>query len=367
VKKKVQRKNPTIFPYRGKYRLQYVDSQGRNRTKTALNKHDAYKELVRLEQQLLIGTSTAGYKESPNLTEWLETWLKRRQSEVRITTFLGLESTVRLHIVPTLGQRRLDEVFVQHIEQLYASLLSNKGLSPATVRKVHVALGQAFSMAVRYGFLPRSPIAEVRVPAVRVSRKDTFDAQEVRLILDTASAISPRTYARFLLALRLGMRQGERLALNWNDLDLAQGLVRITKSVDAIPGLGAVVTPPKSAQSYREVPMDSETLLAFIKYKESISSVNTLSDLVFPSRSGNHANARVDYDAWKRLLRRARVRSLKLHDARHSAATLMLASGADARSIQFVLGHSSPGFTLATYVHPNTSRLREVLENSSKT
>ncbi len=366
MKKKVQRKNPTIFPYRGKYRLQYVDSQGRNRTKTALTKHDAYKELVRLEKQLLIGPSMAGYKECPNFSEWLETWLERRQSEIRITTFLGLESTVRLHIIPTLGQLRLDEVFVQHIEQLYASLLSNKGLSPATVRKVHVALGQAFSMAVRYGILARSPITEVRVPAVKPRRKDTFDAQEVRLILDTSSAINPRTYARFLLALRLGMRQGECLALNWNDLDLVDGLVRITKSVDAIPGLGSVVTPPKSAQSYREIPMDSESLLAFRKYKESLSSFIPLSDLVFPSRSGKHTNARVDYDDWKRLLKRAGVRSLKLHDARHSAATLMLASGADARSIQLVLGHSSPGFTLATYVHPNTSRLREVLENSSK-
>lgn len=150
------------------------------------------------------------------------------------------------------------------------------------------------------------------------------------------------------------------------DLDLTQGLVRITNSVDAIPGLGAVVTPPKSAQSYREIPMGSETLLVFREYRKSIPVPEKLSSLVFPSRSGNHTNARVDYDDWKRLLRHANVRSLKLHAARQSAATLMLTSGAAARSIQLLLGHSSPVFTLATYVHPNTSRLRELLEKSSQ-
>ena len=88
-------------------------------------------------------------------------------------------------------------------------------------------------------------------------------------------------------------------------------------------------------------------------------------ELLFPALKGSHRNARTDYDNWKRLLVVAGVRSVRLHDARHAAATLLLAAGADARSIQLLLGHSSPGFTLATYVHPDQEALRRALERAS--
>jgi integrase len=361
----IQRKSPTIFPYRGKWRIQYVDLTGRSRTKTAETKQDAYRELVRLEQQMALGFLDRPAREVPTLAEWLETWIATRQGEVRISTHLGFESTIRLHIKPFLGHKKIGDIRVGDVEGVYISLGRSNGLSPATIRKVHAVLSQSFAMALRYGYVARNPMAEVRLPQVRTKPKKVLTAAEVRRVLDTASALPGDPYPRFLLALRLGMRQGECLALTWDDVDLDARVVRVTKSVDVIPGRGVVVSPPKSSQSYRQVPMDSETHQAFAGLRSGQSRSVKGDSLVFPSLRGTYRNARVDYDSWQRLLSQSGVRQVKLHDARHAAATLMLESGADARSIQLLLGHSSPGFTLATYVHPRHEGLRDVLERAA--
>jgi integrase len=361
----IQRKSPTIFPYRGKWRIQYVDLTGRSRTKTAETKQDAYRELVRLEQQMALGFLERPTREVPTLAQWLETWMASRKGEVRISTYLGFESTIRLHITPLLGQKKIGDLRVGDIEGAYLKLGQSSGLSPATIRKVHAALSQALAMALRYGYIARNPMSEVRLPKARSTPKQVLTAAEVRRVLDTASGIQDDSYARFLLALRLGMRQGECLALEWDDIDFTARVVRVTKSVDVIPGRGVVVSPPKSAQSYRQVPMDNETYGAFLQLREGHLGPIKGDSLIFPSLKGVHRNARVDYDNWRRLLALAGVRKVKLHDARHAAATLMLESGADARSIQLLLGHSSPGFTMATYVHPRQAGLRDVLERAA--
>lgn len=362
--KPVQRKNPTVFPYRGKFRLQYVDAMGRQRTKTAATKLEAFRELAKLERQLELGFTDSRPREIPTVGDWFKVWLTRRESDVRMTTFLGFESTVRLHIAPHLGGQRLDLVRAQEIEALYKSLMGQHELSPATVRKVHAVLNQGFITAVRYGILARNPMVGVRIPKSMVTPKKTLSSVEVRLILDAARADSPELLVRALLALRLGMRQGECLALTWADIDTHSAIVSVTKSVDAIPGVGSVVTPPKSQQSNRNIPIDSETLEA-LKTLHDAAKPASGDTLLFSNERGGFKNARVDYDSWKRLLVKAGVRPVKLHDARHAAATLLLKSGADARTIQLLLGHSSPSFTLATYVHPETDALRAALSRVS--
>lgn len=360
----IQRKSPTVFPYRGKFRLQYLDTDGRVRTKTAATKLEAFRELAKLESQMQLGFVSKPTKEIPYLGEWLDVWLSQREREVRLTTHLGFESILRNYLKPLLGHLKLDQVTVFEVEAAYSVLGEDKGLSPATVKKLHSILSQAFGMALRYGLVSRNPMVSVKTPVVHVKPKETLTFVEVRKVLDTARMLEDDSYPRYLLALRLGMRQGECLALTWGDVDLQGGVIRVSKSVDVLPGRGAIVTPPKSRNSNRTIPLDDETLMALIKFQQSQNFPGD-EELLFSSLKGAHRNARTDYDNWKRLLVLAGVRSVRLHDARHAAATLLLAAGADARSIQLLLGHSSPGFTLATYVHPDQEALRRALERAS--
>lgn len=359
--KSIIKKSPTIFPYRGKWRIQYFDSEGRIRTKTAETQKDAYKDLAVLEQLIASGRLPKKLQDLPTLGDWLTTWCESRKGEIREITRIGFEASIRLHIIPALGKMRIDQVTTFQIEQLYKNLMKDKGLSPATIHRMHALLKHSFGLAMRYGFLTNNPMTFVKVPKKETPRIEALTLEEIKAILSAARAKGDVAYLRWLLALRLGMRQGECLALTVGDINLSQGTLSITKSLNTIPGQGFVISPPKSEKSNRLIPVDTEThrALAEVLHGRFMDSPNSL---IFQTSKGEPIDAKNDYRAWQALLRTAGVRKQKLHAARHGAATLMVSLGIDIRSIQLILGHSSPSFTLSTYVHPNQATLRAALQ-----
>jgi integrase len=125
--------------------------------------------------------------------------------------------------------------------------------------------------------------------------------------------------------------------------------------------LGFVFRSTKSESSCREIPLDKETFEVAKLVAESRSQRDP-STLVFTSASGGPVDAKSDYLAWQTLLKSVNVEPKKLHSARHTAATMMVQFGVDIKSVQELLGHSSPSFTMATYVHPSREHLRSALE-----
>jgi integrase len=160
------------------------------------------------------------------------------------------------------------------------------------------------------------------------------------------------------------MRQGECLALTLEDFDLVHGVVRINKTLNRLPELGFVLRATKSEASCREIPLDKETLQVVRLVAESEGHRDP-STLVFTSASGRPVDAKSDYLAWQKLLKSVNVEPKKLHSARHTAATMMVQFGVDIKSVQELLGHSSPSFTMATYVHPSKEHLRGAVEQLS--
>ena len=357
----ITKKSPTIFPYRGKWRIQYFDSEGRIRTKTAESQKDAYKDLAILEQLIASGRLPKRLQDLPTLGDWLQTWVEGRKGEIREITRIGFEASIRLHIIPALGSMRIDQVTTFQVEQLYKKLMKEKALSPATIHRIHALLKHSFGLAMRYGFIKTNPMQYVKVPKKETPRIEALTLDEINAILSVARNKGDVAYLRWLLALRLGMRQGECLALTLGDVNLAQGTISITKSLNTLPGQGFVISPPKSEKSNRLIPVDTETQRALAAVLQG-RFMDSPDSLIFQTANGEPVDAKNDYTAWQSLLRMAGVRKQKLHAARHGAATLMVALGVDIRSIQLILGHSSPSFTLATYVHPNQATLRAALQ-----
>jgi integrase len=288
-------------------------------------------------------------------------WLEQKSIQLKWSTTESLEALIRLHIRPALGHLRLNQVSPLLVEAFYSSLQGKKELSPATIKKVHTIMHQAFQQAVRYGQLPTNPMLSTKTPQANKPRIEVLSREQVKRVLAVAANQGPESYLRWLLALHYGLRQGETLALTWGDFEPSTGQLSINKSVNAKAGEGSIISRPKTDKANRIIPLTLQAQKSWKALAEYNTDVQD-STLVFQNTTGGYLNARTDYDRWHHLLKQAEVPKLKLHAARHTAATLLIESGADLRSVQLILGHSSPTFTASTYVHPSLMHIRSALE-----
>src|SRR5215207_3676239 len=155
-----------------------------------------------------------------NLTvgEYLDSWLKGSvRGSVRQSTFDRYEIAVRVHIKPALGRVKLKKLSPAHVAGFYQDRLS-AGFAPASVNKLHVTLHKALDQAVRWRMIPRNVAAVVKAPRPNPKEMRTLSAEETRKLLEAARG--DRFEALYVLAVTTGMRQGELLALKWQDVDL---------------------------------------------------------------------------------------------------------------------------------------------------
>src|SRR3954468_14511704 len=187
---------------------------------------------------------------APTVSEWLDHWLDNIAArKVRARTLESYRSTVRLHLRPGIGHHRLDRLQPEHLERLYAAL-AKKGLSPAPILRAHRVLSRALRVATQRGKLARNVATLVDPPAVK--RPQTalpLSAQEARQVM--AAAQARRNAARWTVALAVGLRQSEALALRWSDVDLDKGPLGVRRRLHRVSGHGLVYEEPKADRSRR--------------------------------------------------------------------------------------------------------------------
>jgi integrase len=230
-------------------------------------------------------------------------------------------------------------------------------LKSGTIRRMHSMLSSVFGFAKLQGVVSTSVIESVKKPRLERKSIEVFSTQEVETILKSLSQKPPAARLRWLLALRYGIRQGEVLGLKFSDFDLVRKRLKIQRTVNSLPGQGVVELPTKSRNSTREIPIDSEVV-------QLISQMDGKSWL-YPAENGMPIDATVDARRWRALLAGCGVRHLPLHSARHTVATHLMQKGTNPRVVQMLLGHSSPAYTLAVYVHPSMDEIASALANAS--
>lgn len=344
------RRKASVFPYRGKWRVQYLDLFGNQRTLTADSRQSAYLKLAEIEGEVRGGYLNPKADTMPSFAQWLEYWLGVRKPELNPTTWHGYESSCRNWLIPAMGHLRLDTVTPRQIQDLYGYLQTTHELSAGTVRRIHSLLSSAFNLALMQGAIKRSPMVGVKQPKLAKRVIEVFSVEEVERVLRVASRKSPEAHLRWLLALTYGLRQGEALGLKRSDFQLTQMTLKIERTVNSVPGEGIVELPTKSAHGQRTIPIDSEIVRLYSQLE--------IGAWVFAAGDGGPLEATVDSRRWRALLVEAGVRYLPLHAARHTVATHLMERGVSPRAVQLLLGHSSPAYTLATYVHPDLAELR---------
>lgn len=215
-----------------------------------------------------------------------------------------------MHITPHIGGQRLDKLQPEHLEQLY-NLLLEQGLSPTTVLRVHRIISRALKVAMQRQRIHRNVATLVDPPAQRMSEVATaLTLQEATAVLHTA--LSHRNAARWTVALALGLRQSEALALQWKDLDLLNGSLTVRRTIHRVKGKGLIYEAPKTKRSMRTLALPLPLIRALYEHKARQAGERMLAgsewqddDLLFAQANGRPIDKKVDYKHWRDLLKEA--------------------------------------------------------------
>jgi len=253
----------------------------------------------------------------------------------------GYEQALRTRLLPDLGAAKLSDIERADVQDIADRLLA-QGLDPSTIRNALMPLRAIFRRAVSRGDVAVNPTTGLELPAVRGKRDRIASPEEAASLL---AALPVEERALWATALFAGLRRGELLALAWDHVDLAAGVIRVERSYD--PKAGVYVT-PKSRAGERKVPIPSVLREYLIAHK---LRTGRSEGLVFPTRAGT------PFDSWAikaradKAWRLAGLNPIGLHESRHTFASLMIAAGVNAKALATYMGHASITITLDRYGH----------------
>ena len=313
------------------------------------------------------------------LDAYLEVWLDGRR--LAPSTLASYRKNVRLHIDPYLGATQVDRLTGTAVDAWMRKLETagradaKGGLSPRTVRYVFTILRAALGDAVKQGGLARNPTDRSTPPSpseARPPEMQAWTAAELARFLSWADEHDRDLAMGWRLLAFTGMRRGEALALRWRDVDLDAGRLSVRRSVGVVKRKGAaedVLEGPTKTGRSRVVDLDAGTVAALQAYRAARGTLAlglvrdtalVLSDLDgthrHPERFSRRFNGQVARA--RKALGEDQLPAIRLHDLRHTHATLLLADGVPAKVVSERLGHASPNITLTVYqhVHPGMGR-----------
>lgn len=332
---------------------------------------DVVAKVRELEQRREAGSAGIAGR-SYTVGTWLDHWLEHiARRKVRPRTFESYETMVRLHLRPSIGRQPLAKLQPEQVEGLYAQMLG-QGLSTATVLRAHRILSRALKVAMQRGRVARNVCTLIDPPTVKRAESSPLTGEEARRVL--AAALDQRNAARWTVALAVGLRQSEALGLRWADVNLDTGSLSVRRGLHRVTGQGVVFEEPKSERSRRTLALPAQLVEALRVHRAAQLTERMLAgplwedgDLVFAQPNGRPLDRKADWRAWKALLSAAGVREVRLHDGRHTAATLLLSAGVHPRVVMDLLGHSQMRTTTDIYSHVMPALAREAADRMGAT
>jgi integrase len=322
---------------------------GHRRSFYARTRRDVIRRLA--EARWALGQGLPVSSGTQPLSVFFARWLALTRPRLRPTTMRAYTINVG-RLTPFLGRVPLRSITPGMIESTYASLLRS-GLSDRTVEQAHAVLHRALNQAMHWGLASRNPTELVTPPRPRTREMTALSRAQLRHFLQVTTGT--RWHALWTLLGTTGLRLGEALGLTWRDIDLETGKLIIQRSLQRQPGGGLVFVPPKTERSRRTVHLPELTRRALLAQRE-VQQCHPVaggmeSDLVFTSLRGGAVEPSEINRALTRELHRAGLPHIRVHDLRHTTASLLLEAGTHPKIVQDLLGHSTIRLTLDTYSH----------------
>jgi integrase len=340
-----------------------VTGRRRRRSRTISGtRDDAVAELARIQQELSDGLWIDDG--TMRLTDFTELFIDARRRRWRPTT----ESWYRqklAYATKVMGHRKLSQITGGSLTVFYGRLL-DRGLSPTTVQHVHRALRAMFRAAVKWGYLKTDPSERAEPPTTQRPRMQTWTAGQLALFLEEVSG--HRFGIAYLIAAMTGMRRGEVAGLRWTDIADDYTTMTITQTITVVNGR-THVGPPKTGAGIRRIALDEttgrllrahrvtqrETWLAMDGNFEDLDHVVAWPD-------GRPVHPDLISKAFRKLVDTLELPAIRLHDLRHTYATLAMELGVNVVVISERLGHASPAITTNLYTHVRDHMDRDAAE-----
>jgi len=300
--------------------------------------------------------------------EYLETWLAGKHALKPKTMALYRDFTTN-YLVPNLGEIRLLELRAHHLDRMYSAIvLGRRGrpLSPSTIRRVHAVPRSALNSAVKRRLLPYSPAEQIELAPENPKRPKPWTAQECHTFLRDIA--DDRLANLYHLILSTGMRRGEAIGLRWVDVDLEGAYLSVVQQITEVHGRGIVGT-PKTKRGTRDIPVDSKTVTMLQRQQETQDLERSAwgpawndAGLVFTREDGRPLRPEYATRHFQALAERSGLPAIRLHDLRHTNASLALEAGVEMKVVSERLGHSQISITADLYTHVSNTVGRAAAE-----
>jgi integrase len=312
--------------------------------------------------------------------EYLQAWLDGKRA-LKPKTMALYQDLTRLYLVPNLGQIRLLQLRAQHLDRMYSAIaLGRRGrpLSPSTIRRVHAVLRSALNSAVKRRLIPYNPANHIELAPENPKRPRPWTAEQCWTFLEHVA--DDRLANLYHLLLVTGMRRGEAIGLRWEDVDLTGRCLFVVQQITEVHGHSVVGT-PKTKRGTRLVPIDDETVAMLRRHQEAQGTERVAwgpawndSGLVFTREDGRPLRPEYATRHFQALSHDAGLPVIRLHDLRHSNASLALAAGVEMKVVSERLGHSQISVTADLYTHVSrglgrdaADRIAAALKTTSET
>ncbi|BDF68144.1 hypothetical protein CE91St43_21160 [Oscillospiraceae bacterium] len=333
------------------------DEKGLPKTKNLLakTKRECQEKLKQL-METVGGSKSEKIRPDMPFGEWLDFWYQNySKPKIRPTTQACYECKIYQHIIPELGKLPLNQLTQKDLQQFYTRLKKGgrlvrteqfgEGLSDTLVRGCHATCRSALEKAVQQGLIRVNPAIGCKLPPKKGREMQVLSREELQRFLIQAQAEG--YYELFLLDLCTGLRRGELMALQWDDLDFTTGTLTVDKQVYEVKGK-LQMSVPKTKTSIRTLILPPAVVEVLREYRNTVDS-----RWMFPSPIKEDAplSPGVVRRRLQIILERAGCKMIRFHDLRHTFATLSLENDMDVKTLSAMLGHVSAATTLDIYTH----------------
>ncbi len=328
------------------------------------------------------------YTEPSKLTleMWLNTWLNEYAlNSIKQSTRVSYETFITKHINPIIGKHKLQNLRPDIIQKFYNDKLENGrldgkgGLSPKTIKNIHVMLHEALGQAFKNGLISRNVTEAVTLPKITKKEMRVLTSDEQSRLLKLCSNENNGIF--IILALSTGMRLGEILGLQWKDIDFTNKLLTIKRTVNRLKNYDSnidakttlIINSPKTENSIRVIPLNDK-ILKYLKSYKAFQTKKYFSTgipigqdtFVFPNSFGNIGEPKTYQNIFTALTKQADIKNSHFHCLRHTFATRALEEGIPAKTVSEILGHANVSTTLDLYSHVLLDTKRNAIERMSK-